>query len=56
MSTRAPTKPVTVARCVLRRDGVWLVLSTDGDSATSSVELPEGTRITIKDGKAYRPK
>jgi hypothetical protein len=48
------TKPSLVTRCVQRQDGDWLVVTKDGRSGTSPVEIPEGARVTINDGKAEK--
>lgn len=45
-----------VERCIPRIDGGWMVLTRNGPSAVASREIPEGTRIVVRDGKAYRPK
>lgn len=44
----------TVARCVARQDGGWLIVTRKGKSAVSLVELSEGAHIVIRDGLAVR--
>ncbi len=44
----------TVARCVPRHDGGWLILTMKGSHGVSPSEIPLGTRVLIKDGKAER--
>lgn len=53
--TRLPEKSETVARCVPRHDGGYLVVLRSGGSAVSAEELPEGARVVIREGRAERP-
>lgn len=44
----------TVARCVPRHDGGWMVVTRKNASGVSLSELPIGSSVIIKDGKAER--
>ena len=55
MNARLSEKSETVARCVPRHDGGYLVVLRSGGSAVSAEELPEGARVVIREGRACRP-
>lgn len=44
----------TVARCVPRQDGAFMVLLRSGTVSVSTVQLPEGARVRIERGRAVR--
>jgi hypothetical protein len=44
----------TVARCVPRHDGQWLIITRDGRNAVAFSELPEGARVVVRAGIAER--
>lgn len=44
------TKPDTVARCVPRQDGGYLIVTRKGGSGISPRPFAEGARVTIRDG------
>jgi len=50
---RGNTKPDTVARCVPRQDGGYLVQTLGGLAGSSPFMIPEGTRVVIRDGVAH---
>lgn len=52
----AQTEPSVVNRCIAGQGGRWLILTRDGQAAITSRELPQGTQVVVRDGKAYRPK
>jgi hypothetical protein len=54
MSVRVAPLSQTVARCVARQDGGFIVVTRKGHSAVAPEELPEGARIVIRDGQAVR--
>lgn len=54
MSVRVAPKTETVARCISRRDGGFMVVTLKGQSAASVNPIPEGARIVIRDGQAER--
>jgi hypothetical protein len=54
MAVRVAPKTETVARCVPRQDGGYLIVTRKGTSAVSLTEISEGTPVVIRDGKAER--
>lgn len=50
-----PAKPQTVARCVPRQDGGYLIVTAKGGSGSSPNPIPEGARVIIRDGLVERP-
>lgn len=44
----------TVARCVARQDGGYLIVTRQGSNAVSTEPLGEGVSVTIRDGRAER--
>jgi hypothetical protein len=44
----------TVTRCVPRHDGGWMVVTKKGSSGVAPQEIPTGSRVVIRDGKAER--
>lgn len=54
MTTNRKETSTTVARCVPRQDGQWLVLTRDGRNAVAFSELPEGARVVVRAGIAER--
>lgn len=54
MSARITPKTETVACCVARQDGSWMVVTRKGQSAVSKSKIPEGVPIIIQDGRAVR--
>lgn len=54
MSVRVAPATENVKRCVQRQDGGWMVVTSKGRSGSSPVELPEGARVIIRDGKVER--
>jgi hypothetical protein len=54
MSAAQKIKPETVARCVARHDGGYLIVTRKGGSGVSLSEIPEGVRVVIRDGQATR--
>jgi hypothetical protein len=55
VSARNTRKTESVARCVPRQDGGWLVVTLSGRSAVAFEPIPQGARIIIRDGRAMRP-
>lgn len=54
MAARVAEKSDTVARCVARHDGGWMVVTHKGQSGVALAEIPIGTRVIIRDGKVER--
>lgn len=54
MSVRVAPLTDSVARCVPRHDGGFLIVTRKGKSAVSLSEIPEGAHIVIRDGQAMR--
>jgi hypothetical protein len=54
MAPRITPKTETVARCVPRQDGGYLVVTRKGEAGSSPHEIPEGVPIVIRDGLAVR--
>lgn len=44
----------TVERCVCRQDGGWLVTTRKGNHGVALEQIPIGSSVVIKDGKAER--
>lgn len=55
MSARVAPITDTVARCVPRHDGGYLIVTRKGKSAVATSDIPEGAHIVIRDGLAERP-
>lgn len=55
MAVRVTEKAETVARCVPRQDGGYMVVTLKGASGASPDPIPEGARVLIRDGVARRP-
>ncbi len=55
MSARVSPKIETVARCVPRHDGGYLIVTRKGSSAASPEQIPEGSLVVIRDGQIVRP-
>jgi hypothetical protein len=49
-----PDKPQTVSRSIPRQDGGYWITTRERSHAVSTEDLPEGTRVLIRDGKAER--
>lgn len=54
MASKVSALTETVARCVPRQDGGYLIVTLKGRSAASTETIPEGARIVIRDGQAVR--
>lgn len=54
MSARVTVKTETVARCVARQDGAYMIVTRKGNAGSSPTEIPEGTAVVIRDGHAVR--
>lgn len=54
MSVRVAPKTETVSRCVPLQGGKYLILTRQKSSAVAASELPEGTRVLIREGIAER--
>jgi hypothetical protein len=54
MASRISLLTETVARCVPRQDGGYLIVTRKGKSAVATSEIPEGAHIVIRDGLAVR--
>lgn len=54
MASRLAAMTETVARCVPRQDGGYLIVTMKGRSAASTEIIPDGARIVIRDGQAVR--
>lgn len=55
MAVRVAPATEIVARCIPRQDGGWMVVTRKGNAGSSPTEIPEGTQIILRDGKAERP-
>lgn len=54
MAARVSPKTETVARCVPRHDGGYLIVTRKGLSAASPEQIPEGAQVVIRDGQIER--
>lgn len=55
MAARVAPKAETVARCVPRQDGGYLIVTLKGVSGSSPHPFAEGAQVVIRDGLAERP-
>lgn len=55
MAVRAGQKTDSVARCVPRQDGGFLIVTRKGASGSSPIELHEGANVVVRNGVALRP-
>lgn len=54
MSARVAPVSETVARCVPQQSGSWIIMTTKGKHGTYHEEIPEGSRIIIREGVVER--
>ena len=54
MAVRVAPKADHVVRCIPRQDGGYWILTKKSGSAVSVTPIPEGTQVTVQDGRAVR--
>lgn len=55
MAVRNAERSDSVARCVPRQDGAYLIVTRKGAAGSSPVPMDEGSHVVVANGIARRP-